>query len=118
MTINRKNNINLFLNLQYFLILFFSVNSLQGKTIDMRPIYSLNGLKVHEIRNNIYNLKKGENIALGVFPVPINGKIGVNSINNSIYLLGFKKNKVTLDIYKKDFADNISGDCYFLPIKH
>ncbi len=97
-----------------FSITFFIPIIGNGDEKAMRPIYSFEGLKLDVIPKQEYKVK--DDLKYGVFNVPIDNSIGVNSLKNAFSLLTFKKKKLSYKTVKKGFSKWVGGDCEFLPI--
>ncbi len=85
----------------------------------MRPVYSLEGLKLDVIPKTEYRVKEDEYIH-GVFPVLFDNAIGTNKIGNALSIIKFEEKWYTLvrdglstQVLKKDFSDFIRGSCKF-----
>ncbi len=94
-------------------------NALNAAETTMRPVYSLEGLKLDVIPKTEYRVKEDEYIH-GVFPVLFDNAIGTNKIGNALSILKFEEKWYTLvrdglstQVLKKDFSEFISGSCKF-----
>ncbi|MCG8337716.1 MAG: hypothetical protein MJE63_24710 [Proteobacteria bacterium] len=77
----------------------------------MRPLYSFKGLKLDVILSQQYDVPKMTKY--GIFPVPIDNAIGVNTLENSLAVLYFEGNQLELRKIKTGVS---GGDCKFLPV--
>ncbi|MCG8334350.1 MAG: hypothetical protein MJE63_07515, partial [Proteobacteria bacterium] len=116
---NRKMATNCrFVKLVLFLLLNMIAIASPVAESTMRPVYSLEGLKLDVIPKKEYNLKN--RLLDGVFPVLFDNAIGTNQVGNALSIIKFEEKWYTpfgdglsTEVLKKDFSDFISGSCQF-----